>query len=144
MTTSENYSYHFWSPKPAREIFECLLDIPQWWSGLYNEHIEGTCRHVGDVFTFNAGDGMHYSKQKLTELLPHSSIAWEVTDSRLSFLAEPEEWTGSTIRFTLTPEKDGTAVVFCHERLVPQMACYQQCTGAWTAYLDQLKAKLEK
>ena len=45
-----------------------LLNVDQWWSGLYEETIKGKSHHLNDEFTFEAGQGMHYSKQKLVEL----------------------------------------------------------------------------
>lgn len=138
----ENYTYSFVTPKTTSAVFNLLQDIKQWWSGLYNETIKGKSRNVGDEFTFEAGDGVHYSKQKLTELVPDKTIAWEVTDSKLSFLNDPTEWNGTKIKFELSPEGNNTKVTFTHEGLVPQIECYDSCSSAWTGYLSNLKKKL--
>ncbi len=138
----ENFSYSFNTPKPAREVFDLLLDIRQWWSGVFEETIEGKSRNLDDEFSFKAGGGVHYSKQKLVDLVPHKTVVWQVTDSNLTFLTEPKEWKGTKIRFDLSEAKDHTDVMFTHEGLVPQMECYTNCSAGWTAYLDKLKKTL--
>lgn len=139
----ENYNYTFTSSKTPGEIFDLLLDVKKWWHGLYAETIEGKSRQLDDEFSFKAGDGVHYSKQRLTELVPGKSIAWLVTESRLSFLEDPAEWTGTTLRFELLAKGKGTEVRFTHEGLVPQLPCYSSCSGAWTGYMANLEKKLK-
>lgn len=138
----ENFSYSFNTPKTAREVFDLLLDIRQWWSGVFEETIEGKSRNLNDEFSFKAGGGVHYSKQKLVDLVPDKTVVWQVTDSNLTFLSEPGEWKGTKIRFDLLETKDHTTVTFTHEGLVPQMECYSNCSAGWTAYLDKLKKAL--
>lgn len=138
----ENYSYSFTSPKTAHEIFDRLLHIEKWWSGLYEEAIAGKSHKLDDEFTFHAGGGAHYSRQKLVELVPDKSVAWLVTDSKLSFLKEPAEWNGSKIRFGLAADGNHTTVTFTHEGLVPEIECYNNCSSAWNGYMNNLKRAL--
>ncbi len=138
----DNFSFSFQTSKPAQEVFELLLNIEQWWSGLFNETIKGKSKAVNDEFTFKAGDGAHYSKQKLTELVPDKKIVWLITESELSFLNHPTEWNGTKISFELAKDGKDTKVTFMHEGLVPQMECYDACSGAWTGYMNNLKKKL--
>jgi hypothetical protein len=140
---NENYAYSFKSSKTPEEIFTLLSDIQQWWSGLYNETIKGKSQKINDEFTFEAGDGIHYSKQKLVELVPNKKIAWLVTDSKLGFLSKPEEWTGTKIYYDLQKDGDKTVVTFTHEGLVPQIECYTQCSNGWTGYMANLEKKLK-
>lgn len=139
----ENFTYSFTTPKPAEEVFKLLLNISQWWSGLYEEAIEGKSQQVNDEFTFNAGGGVHYSKQKLTELIPGKRIAWTIVESNLNFLNDPGEWSGTTISFDLQTENGKTKVTFTHEGLVPQIECYDACSSAWTGYMSNLEKKLK-
>lgn len=139
----ENFTYSFTSSKSTKDIFELLLDIEQWWSGLYEETIEGKSRQLNDEFTFKAGGGMHDTTQKLVELIPNKKIVWLVTKSNLSFASNPSEWTNTKICFKLSNEEDKTIVTFTHDGLVPQFECYDACSGGWTAYLDNLKKKLK-
>ena len=51
------------------------------------------------------------------------------------FTEDHEEWTGTTIRFEVSPTTDGTQVRFTHEGLVPQAECYGVCRVAWGEYI---------
>lgn len=139
----ENFTYSFTSSKTPGEIFELLLDIEQWWSGLYEETIKGKSHKLNDEFSFEAGNGIHYSKQKLVELIPGKRIVWQVTDSKLNFLTDPGEWANTKICFDISGEGNKTMVTFTHDGLVPRIECYDQCSDAWTGYLDNLMKKLK-
>lgn len=140
---SAGFSFSFLSAKSAGELFEGLVDIRKWWTGLYNESIEGDSRRPGDEFAFRAGDGAHYSKQKLVELVPGEKVEWRITDSALRF-EKPDEWTGTSIGFQLSEtDAAGTKVTFHHRGLVPAFDCYDGCSGAWTAYLERLAEKMK-
>ncbi|HRG52443.1 MAG TPA: SRPBCC domain-containing protein [Bacteroidia bacterium] len=139
----ENFTYQFRSSKTPEAIFELLLNVDQWWSGLYEETIKGKSHQLNDEFTFEAGQGMHYSKQKLIELVPNKKISWVVTDSKLTFLNKTDEWTNSKLSFDISKEADKTLVTFTHDGLTPQIECYNQCSSGWTGYLDNLKKKLK-
>jgi len=141
----ESFTYSFKSSKTPGAVFELLLDIEQWWSGLYEETIKGKSHKLNDEFSFEAGSGIHYSKQKLIELVPDKRIVWLVTTSRLNFLSDPGEWTNTKICFDISKEKDKdkTLVTFTHDGLTPRIECYNNCSGAWTGYLTKLKEKLK-
>ncbi|MCE3225454.1 MAG: ATPase [Bacteroidetes bacterium] len=138
----DNFSYSFNTSKSPEEVYKLLLDIEQWWTGLYEETIKGKSKKINDEYTFEAGGGAHYSKQKLVELIPGKKIVWLVTDSNLSFLNSPSEWNNTKLCFDISIENNKTVVVFTHEGLVPKIECYNECSGAWTNYLDNLKKKL--
>ncbi len=139
----ENFNYAFKTSKTPNEVFELLLDIKQWWSGLYEETITGKSDKLNDEFTFIAGGGMHNTTQRLVELIPNKKAAWLVTYSDLTFLKDSSEWKGTIMRFDIDEEKDGTKVTFTHEGLVPQIECFENCSSAWTGYLNNLKEKLK-
>ena len=138
----DSFKKSFKTSKSAEEVFNLLLDIEQWWSGIYGEEIKGESKKIGDVFTFKAGGGAHYSKQKLIELIPNEKVVWLITDSTLSFLSNTGEWINTKIGFTISTEENSTVVTFMHEGLVPQIECYNACSGGWTRYLDKLEEKL--
>ena len=139
----ENFTYSFKSSKTVKEIFELLLNIEQWWSGIYEETIIGKSRQLNDEFSFKAGGGVHDTTQKLVDLIPNSKIVWLVTNSKLTFLNNPNEWENTKIRFDLTQEEDKTIVTFTHDGLTPEIECYTACSTGWTGYLDNLKKKLK-
>lgn len=138
-----SYSYSFTTGESPKEIFDLLLDVEKWWSGIYEETITGSSQKINDEFSFSAGGGMHFSKQKLVELIPGKKIVWEVTESNLSFLDDPKEWQNTKIAFYLSEIENETQVTFIHEGLKPQIECYDQCTNAWAQYLNNLKARLK-
>lgn len=140
--TNKNYTYSFVTTQEPAAIFDRLTDVRKWWSGLFNETITGKSQVLGDEFSFSAGDGMHYSKQKLTGLVPKQSLVWEVVESRLSFLKDQDEWTGTHIRFDLAPEGAGTRVTFTHQGLSHDIECYGSCSSAWNGYLTNLEKTL--
>jgi len=142
-TATKNFTYNFTSSKTAEEIFEILTDIEQWWSGLYGETINGKSKKINDEFTFKAGGGAHYTKQKLIEIIPNKKIVWLVTESELTFISHPEEWVNTKIEFDISKEGNKTKVTFTHEGLVPEIECYKDCSMGWTGYLEQLKKKLQ-
>ena len=137
-----SFKKSFKTSKSAEDVFNLLLDIEQWWSGIYGEEINGESKKIGDEFTFKAGGGAHYSKQKLIELIPNKKVVWLITDSTLSFLSNTGEWINTKIGFTISTEENSTVVTFTHDGLVPQIECYSACSGGWTRYLDKLEEKL--
>lgn len=138
----ESFTFSFTTNHPAQKVFDLVLDVKQWWSGLYNEHLKGQPDKLNGLFTFEAGEGIHYSQQKLIALIPGKSIVWQVTDSNLTFLKEPNEWNGTHIRFDFSTVGKETRVTFTHQGLIAPMECYNACSDAWTAYLLRLKEKL--
>ena len=138
----ENFSYSFKTQKTSEEVFAILQDVKQWWSGLFEETINGKNQKLNDEFTFKAGGGIHNTTQRLIELVPNEKIVWSVTESNLSFLKDPTEWKGTKFRFDLSTEGKNTIVTFTHEGLVPQVECYADCSAGWTGYLNNLKKAL--
>jgi hypothetical protein len=140
---TENFVYRFKSSKTPEAIFELLLNVEEWWSGLYEETIKGKSHKLNDEFSFKAGGGVHYTVQKLVELVPNKKIVWLVTDSKLTFLSDPGEWKNTKISFDISKEGDKTVVTFMHEGLTPQIECYDDCSTGWTGYLKNLEKKLK-
>lgn len=123
------------SNKSAHEIFDTILDVRSWWSGLFGEEFTGSAESVGDVFTFKAGEGAHYTEQKLIELIPGKKIVWLVIESRLTFLEKVDEWKGTKLIFDLDNQADGVKVKVTHEGLTVHSECYGNCAPAWTQYI---------
>ena len=142
--STKSFTFSFEADRPAHEIFPLLLDVRHWWTGLYGEKIAGKSTRLNDEFTFDAGEGVHSTRQRLIELVPNKTITWQVIDSELSFLKDTKEWTGTRFGFELAenPATHRTQVTFTHEGLLPGIECYNSCTSAWTAYLQKLKAEL--
>jgi len=139
---TQNFSYTFTTPKPIDEVFNILIDPKKWWIGLHDEMITGKSEQTDDVFTFDAGNGVHHTVQKLIEVIPNQKIVWEVTESNLTFASKVDEWTGTKIDFDISTEDHNTKVVFTHDGLTPEFECYGGCSSAWLQYLEKLDEKL--
>lgn len=134
-----DYTYRIETSKMADELFAIVLDVRKWWTGLFAESIEGNSAAIGDEFSFSAGGGVHYSKQKLVELIPNKKVVWLVTESNLQFLEKPDEWNKTQISFEIEAHATGATLRFSHLGLQPQIECYDSCSSAWTQYLHRLE-----
>ena len=140
---TKDYTFEIISQQSPDYIFKHLLDIGFQWKGQFNEHIAGATAEIEDEFEFKAGDGMHYSWQRLIEKIPNKKLIWQVTKSNLSFLKEPQEWTGSKLCFEIESAANSkTLIRFSHIGLQPQIECYDACSSAWNLYMEALKKKL--
>ena len=129
---NQNFTMTFLVDQSPKEVFDAVTNVRGWWS----EMVEGGTRNLNDEFSYRHGD-LHYSKHKLTEVIPNKRVVWLTTDSELTFVDNKTEWTGTTISFDIA-EKDGkTELTFVHHGLVPQFECYNACFGGWTYYLQE-------
>jgi uncharacterized protein YndB with AHSA1/START domain len=115
--------------QPIEQVFDAILNVPGWWG-----RIEGTTDTLWAEWTYTVGE-MHYSKFRVTELDRAKTISWLVVESFLSFVEDKEEWTGTALHFELVGSERGTEVRFTHRGLVPQHACYDVCSNAWSEYI---------
>lgn len=136
---SQNFEYSFITSKNESDVFTHLLNPNNWWVGLFGETIEGNSENLNDEFSFKAGDGVHYSNQKLIELVSGKKIVWLVTQSNLSFLKNTNEWAGTKICFEIEKVNDKSMIRFTHDGLIPTIECYGSCSGAWTQYMEKLQ-----
>ena len=128
---SQNYSTAFTVDQTPEEAFAAINDVRGWWSG----NIEGSTSKLGDEWTYRYKN-VHYSKQKITELVPGRKVVWLVLDSYLNFVEDKTEWNGTKITFEVARKGDKTEVHFAHLGLVPEVECYDACSNAWGGYVN--------
>ncbi|WP_221412565.1 SRPBCC domain-containing protein [Dysgonomonas sp. ZJ709] len=78
---NKSYTIVFSVDQSPEEVFAAINNVRGWWSG----KIEGNTTKLGDEFTYRYED-VHYSKQKITELIPNKKIVWHVVDANLNFV----------------------------------------------------------
>ena len=135
---NQSFTASFSVDQTPEEAFEAIKNVRGWWSG----EIEGSAEKVGDEFTYRYKD-IHYSKQKLEEVIPAKKVVWLVTDSHLQFVKDKTEWNGSRLSFEIAKKGGKTEVRFTHVGLIEAHECFDACSKAWTFYVkDSLRGFL--
>ena len=123
----QNYTVAIEVNQSPKEVFNCIKDVSKWW----NKECEGSSEKLNDEFIIRHGD-VHYSKQKLIEVMPYRRIVWQITDSELNWLERDKaEWTNTKLIFEIAPMADKTILNFTHEGLVPEKECYERVAQSW-------------
>jgi hypothetical protein len=130
--TKANYTTTLLVDQTPEEVFNAIMNVREWWSG----EIHGDTNKLNDEFTYQVSD-VHFSKQKVVELIPQKKLAWLVTQSNLSFIEDKSEWTGTKIVIDVAVENNKTKITFTHEGLMPKVECYVACSGAWSQIIHE-------
>jgi hypothetical protein len=121
----------FVNQTPA-EVFDAVNNVRGWWQG----EIEGNSAKPGDEFTYRMKD-IHFSKQRVIEFVPGKKVLWLVTDSKLNFLNDKSEWTGTKISFEIAEINNKTQLRFTHLGLTPGIECYGACSNGWSKLVQE-------
>ena len=127
----QNYTTTFTVDQTPQQVFDVINNVRGWWTG----DIAGSTNKLGDEFTYRFKD-FHYSKHKITELIPGKKIVWLVLEASLNFVKDKAEWNGTKVIFEIVKKGDKTEVRFIHAGLVPDIECYDACSDAWGSYIN--------
>lgn len=134
---TQHFTTTFLVDKSPQEAFNAINNVRGWWSG----EIEGVTDTLGAEFTYSV-PGIHFSRQKIAELIPGRKIVWNVVDAALAFVKNKSEWKGTNICFDIDKKGDGTEVRFSHLGLEQTQECYQDCSNAWEVLVNGNLKKL--
>lgn len=126
-----NFTISFLVDQAPAEVFDAVINVRGWWS----ETVEGNSEKLDDEFSYRHGD-FHYSKHQLIEVIPNKKVVWLTTDSSLTFVKEQNEWNGTKIIFDIAKQDEKTSLIITHLGLVPELECFDACSGGWTHYLQ--------
>jgi Activator of Hsp90 ATPase homolog 1-like protein len=130
--SEHNFTISMLVNKEPQEVYDAINNVRGWWS----EIVEGITDEINGEFVYRHKN-IHYSRQKLVELVPAKKIVWLVTDSSLNFVEHKSEWTATRIIFEISRQGRQTQVLFTHQGLVPEVECFDACSGGWNYYLKQ-------
>ena len=120
-----------------RQVFDSINSVAKWWT----DDLEGSTQKLNDEFTVHFGD-VHVSTQKIVELVPAKKITWLVTNSKLNFIKDQQEWNNTSISFDISTGDNKTQINFTHFGLVPAIECYKDCSKGWDYYFKGSLFKL--
>ncbi len=134
---SSDLSYILVVDRSPLEVFNAINNVRGWWSG----DLDGETNKPGDEFTYRYED-IHYSKHKITELIPGKKVVWLVLDSSLSFIQNKTEWNNTEITFDISVKDNKTEMRFTHMGLLRESECYNDCYDAWGFYINNSLLRL--
>ena len=135
--SARSFSAAFTVDATPAQVYDVINDVRAWWSG----ELEGNTSAVGDEFTYRYQD-LHRSRQRITELVPGQRVVWHVVEAELNFVDDKDEWTGTDIIFDITRKADGTELRFTHAGLLTNAECFNDCSSAWSHYINGALHKL--
>jgi hypothetical protein len=127
---SRHYAVSIRVDKSPQEVYQAINNVRGWWIG----NIEGETDKVGAEFVYRYKD-FHMTAQKVIELVPAQKVVWIVTQSKINFVKNKNEWKDTQIVFEIGPEDGGTRIAFTHIGLTPAIECYDGCSGGWDFYI---------
>jgi len=128
----QSYTSSFTVGQSPEQVFSAVNNVRGWWSG----NIDGRTDQLGADFTYRYQD-VHRTTQKIVEFVPGKKVVWHIVDSKINFVNDTDEWTGTDVVFEITRKGDGTELRFTHVGLVPAIECYGKCAGAWGYYINE-------
>lgn len=129
---AQNFTTAILVDSTPTQVFNAINQPQNWWTGEFT----GSAENLNDEFTYRYKD-MHYSKQRVAEMIPGKKIVWLVTESELNFIEDKTEWNGTKIIFEMDEQDGKIRLCFTHEGITPEVECYSACSPAWTNLIQQ-------
>lgn len=128
---NSNFTTGFITTESPETVFAAINNVKAWWC----EDFKGESTQVGAIFEVQFY-GIHFSTHEILEMVPYQKVVWGVPKSKLVFLEDEEEWTGTTIHFEMEETEDGTQLTFTHKGITPEVECYHACSNGWTQFVE--------
>jgi len=128
----QSFTRVFLVDQTPQQVFDAITNVPAWW----HKEMKGSSKNLNDEFSVQFDD-IHYSKHRLTEVVPNKKIDWLTLDSKLTFVEKQSEWTGTTITYEIIEKGKQTELHFRHDGLVPAFQCFEGCSKGWTYFLEE-------
>ena len=135
--TKQDYTAIIKVDKSIQDTFKAINSVSKWWT----DDLVGCSQKLNDEFTVQFAD-IHKTGQKIIEFVPNKKVVWLVTECRLNFVKDEEEWNNTKISFELSRQGDKTQMHFTHFGLVPEVECFKSCSKGWDYYIKGSLFKL--
>ena len=89
---TKDFTTAFTVDQSPEEVFAAINNVRGWWSG--DRELKAAPTNSG-MSSRIVTRPHHYSKQKVTELIPGKKVVWLVLDSQLNFVKDKSEWKGT-------------------------------------------------
>ncbi len=132
MDKQQSFTTSILVDQSPEEVFNAINNVSGWWQG----EIKGNTYKLDDEFTYQMGD-VHFSRQKIVESIPGQRLVWLVTESKINFVTDKNEWLNTKIIFDISTDDNKTKISFKHEGLTPAIECYGGCAGAWEGLITK-------
>ncbi|WP_211277239.1 SRPBCC family protein [Thermoflavifilum aggregans] len=120
-----------------RDAFKMINRVSEWWI----KDVEGSTEKINDKFTVRFGNT--WKSFKIIELIPDKKIVWLNIDCNLPWNSDVKEWKNTKIIWEISDNKISTVIKFTHVGLL-ELECGNQCSNAWTNYIQQSLFKFIK
>lgn len=127
---NKSFTATFLVDQSPEEVFNAINNVRGWWS----KGLTGNSQKMDDEFIYQHKH-LHYSKQRVIDMVPNRRVTWLVTESTINFVKNKSEWNNTKITFEISKKGSKTQLRFTHLGLVPDVECYTDCTGGWSYYL---------
>ena len=138
----DSYTKTFVIKTSAQKLYEAITTkkgLASWWT----QQVE-IYPQVGGIATFHFGKDMDVV-MKLAKLVPQKEVIWKCVEQYFPVKGtdKTDEWVGTTIKFTILENPEGTTLVFAHEGMNANLVCYNECHDGWDYFMKSLKRYLE-